>query len=93
MEKLLEVVQLLSIEIYSNCASVESIGTCKMEILQHSIRHHLLKMLLCKCKITKYEIARKPIHYCHGTYSCFLKMKLCSEQVTQSLLILVGYER
>lgn len=65
MKKLLEVVQLLSIEIYSNCTSVESIGTSKTEILQHSIRHHLLKTLLHKCKTTKYEIACKPIHCCY----------------------------
>jgi len=65
MKKLLEAVQLISIEIYSNCASVESIGTCKTEILQYSIRDHLLKMLLHKCKTIKYEIACKPIHCCY----------------------------
>lgn len=90
MKKLLEVVQLLSIEIYSNCASVESIGACKMAILQY--RHQLLKMLSYKCKTNKHEIACKPIHYCYRSYPCFLKMKLCSQQVTQLLLILVGYK-
>lgn len=37
MKKLLEVVQLLSIEIYSNCASVESIGACKWQFYSTDI--------------------------------------------------------
>lgn len=91
LKKLLEVVQLLSIEIYSSCASVEFTGTSKMEILQYNIRHHLLKMLLHKCKTNKYEIACKPTPYSYRTYPWFLKMKLCFQQVTPLLLILVGY--
>lgn len=67
MKRLLEAMLLLSIEIYSNCASVETSGTQKMEILQYSIRHQLLKMMLHIYKTTKHKIACKPNHNCHGT--------------------------
>lgn len=83
----LEVVQLLPIEIYSNSASAESMGTCEMEIL-----HHLLKMLFQKCKANKLEIACKPIHCRFRTDPCFLNMKLFSQQVPPSLLTLLGHK-
>lgn len=50
----LEVVQLLPIEIYSNSASAESMGTWKMEIL-----HHLLKIYSINAKPTNSKLPVK----------------------------------
>lgn len=60
MKKLFEVVQLLSIE---TVHLLTVLALVYWKFLQHSIRHHILKMLLHKCKTTIYEIAQKPIHF------------------------------